>query len=188
MSPLLRKDRVWPTIIVALLGGNLALGFVLIRVANADPHFAVEPDYYRRAVQWDSTRAQAARNVALGWTWTPSLGAVRADSVPMMLAIAGPDGASIDSALVTVEARAIAHASEVITDTLVAQGGGWYGAALPIRRTGLWEFRIRAARGDTVATTELRLDARADGEAVVITDRPGSADSTRLRAGTRPAS
>lgn len=187
MSPLLRKDRIWPTIIVALLGGNLALGFVLIRVANADPHFAVEPDYYRRAVEWDSTRAQAARNVALGWRWTPSLGAVRGDSVPMMLAIAGPDGAPIDGALVTIEARAVAHASEAITDTLVSQGGGWYGASLPMRRIGLWEFRVRAVRGTETATTDLRLDARADGEATLVTDRPGTADTTRLRAGTRPA-
>jgi nitrogen fixation protein FixH len=187
MSPLLRKDRIWPTIIVVLLGGNLALGAVLIRVANADPHFAVEPDYYRRAVQWDSTRAQAARNVALGWTWTPSLGAVRGDSVPMMLAIAGADGVPVDSALVTLEARAVAHANDAITDTLVAQGGGWYGAALPIRRTGLWEFRVRALRGDATATTELRLEAHPDREATVVTARPGAADSTRLRAGTRPA-
>lgn len=187
MSPLLRKDRIWPTIVVLLLGGNLALGVVLIRVANADPHFAVEPDYYRRAVAWDSTRAQAARNVALGWTWTPSLGAVRGDRVPLMLAIAGPDGVPVDSALVTIEARAVAHANEAILDTLAAQGGGWYGATLPIRRTGLWEFRVRAVRGDATATAELRLEARADGEATLVTDRPGAADSTRLRAGTRPA-
>lgn len=187
MSPLLRKDRVWPTIVVALLGGNLALGAVLIRVANADPHFAVEPDYYRRAVDWDSTRAQAARNAALGWTWTPSLGAVRGDRVPMMLAITTRDGTPVDGATVTVEARAVAHASDVLVDTLAARGAGWYGTALPMRRTGLWEFRLRATRGETVATTELRLDARADGEAAVVTARPGAADSTRLRAGTRPS-
>ncbi|HET9133301.1 MAG TPA: FixH family protein [Gemmatimonadales bacterium] len=187
MSPLLRKDRIWPTIVVLLLGGNLALGVVLIRVANADPHFAVEPDYYRRAVQWDSTLAQAARNAALGWQWTPSLGAVRGDSVPMMLAIAGPDGAPVDGAQVTIEARAVAHANETIVDTLSAQGGGWYGASLPIRRTGLWELRVRAVRGDEVATTDLRLEAHADAEATVVSARPGAADPTRLRAGTQPA-
>ena len=29
-----------------------------MRIANDDPSFAIEPDYYRKAVTWDSTLAQ----------------------------------------------------------------------------------------------------------------------------------
>ena len=41
MKSLFRRDRIWPGIIIVTLGGNLALGVTLMRVANADPHFAV---------------------------------------------------------------------------------------------------------------------------------------------------
>ena len=51
------------TVLALTVAGNLWV----MRIANADPSFSVEPDYYRKAVDWDSTMAQRARNEALGW-------------------------------------------------------------------------------------------------------------------------
>ena len=45
MSPLIPKHRVWPAIIVAVLVIDVLVGLVLIRVANSDPHAAIEANY-----------------------------------------------------------------------------------------------------------------------------------------------
>jgi nitrogen fixation protein FixH len=186
MSPLLRRDRIWPAIIVSVLLGNVTLGIVLMRVANSDPHFAIEPDYYRRAVGWDTTQAQARQNLALGWQLQPTLGAVGGGEVPLTLLLTDAAGGPLDGASVSVEARAVAHANEVFVANLLPTGvAGAYTAGLPVARTGLWEIRVVAIRGDARLTAQLRLDARRDGPAVLVTDRPGLADPDRVAAGLR---
>lgn len=186
MSPLLRPERVWPTIIVTLLLGNVTLGVVLMRVASADPHFAVEPDYYRRAVGWDSTQAQARQNIALGWQVTPSLGGVGGGETPFTILLTDATGVPLDGASVSVEARAVAHAADLLTAHLLPTGTpGTYAAMLPVAREGLWEVRAVAVRGDARLTAELRLDARRGGPATVVTARPGAADPDRVAAGLR---
>jgi len=174
---LLRKDRIWPTLIVAALFGNVALGFVLIRVAKGDEHFAVEPDYYRKAVAWDSTMAQAVRNTALGWQLTPRLGAVQPDQdAILVLDVQDAAGLAVVGAVITIEAMPVAYAGEVLrTVMLPATEAGRYRAAMAMARTGLWELRIDVVRGTERFTSNLRLEASAAGEATVITERPGDA-------------
>lgn len=186
MSPLLRRDRVWPAIIITVLLGNVTLGIVLMRVANSDPHFAIEPDYYRRAVGWDRTQAQARQNLALGWQLQPTLGAVGGGEVPLTLALTDAEGAPLDGASVSVEARAVAHANELLVANLLPTGQpGTYAAGLEVTRAGLWEVRAVAIRGADQLTAQLRLDARHDGPARVVTERPGAADPDRVAAGLR---
>jgi nitrogen fixation protein FixH len=186
VSPLLRRDRVWPAIIVTALLGNVTLGIVLMRVAAADPHFAVEPDYYRRAVGWDTTQAQARQARALGWQVAPALGPVGGGEVALTLVLTDAAGAALDGASVSVEARAVAHANEPLVANLLPTGEpGTYAADLAVAREGLWEVRVVAIRGEDQLTTQLRLDARRDGPARVVTERPGAADPERVAAGLR---
>ena len=61
------KGRYWPVAIVGLLVSGAAANIGFMVVASRDATFAVEPDYYRKAVDWDRAMAQEARNVELGW-------------------------------------------------------------------------------------------------------------------------
>lgn len=172
---LIAKERIWPTLIIAALGGNLILGAVMIRVAAGDTHFAVEPDYYRKAVGWDSTMAQADRNNVLGWHAVPSLGAIRAGANDTLAITLRTDaGVAVTGAKVTIEAMPVAYANEVVRAALAADHEpGRYVAAVPMSRAGLWEVRLRAVRGAERFTTNLRLEASSTAAAVVITERPG---------------
>lgn len=174
---LLRKDRIWPTLVAAALFGNVALGFFLLRVAKGDEHFAVEPDYYRKAVAWDSTMAQATRNTALGWQLTPRLSAVQpGQEATLVLDVRDAAGLAVAGAVITIEAMPVAYATEVLRAAMLPNGAaGRYRAALAMSRTGLWELRITVVRGTERFTSNLRLEASAAGEAKVITDRPGAA-------------
>lgn len=171
------KERIWPTLIVVALLGNIVLGVVLVRVAGGDRHFAVESNYYQKAVSWDSTMAQDGRNRALGWVMVPSLGALqsgRADTLAVRVQTAS--GEPVVDAALTLEAMPVAYAGEVTRTTLSPTGEpGRYVAVGVINRAGLWELRFVAVRGSDRFTENVRLDASTTAVAAVVTARPGDA-------------
>lgn len=176
MSPLIPKNKVWPVIIITVLVLDVAVGFALVRVANSDPHAAIEADYYHKAVTWDSTQAQGRENVALRWTIAPSLGAIRGDhQARLALALRDSAGAAVTGAAITVEARQVAHAEEVVRSTLTAEGDSAYAAMLPLSRPGLWELRVVVTRAHERYTTQLRFDASTTDTARLVAARPGDA-------------
>jgi nitrogen fixation protein FixH len=186
VSPFIRKERIWPTIVVVVLAGYVVFGVVAARVASHDPHYAIEPDYYRKAVAWDSTLAQGRRSEALGWTLTPALGPI-GDGAATVLTIDLRDstGAAVQDADVSVEARQVAHADDVVRSALERVGDGTYVARMAIGRPGLWECRIVATRGADHYATSVRLDASATAMATVVAERPGDPLPARTKAGAR---
>lgn len=184
----IRKDRIWPTIITSILVGNLVLGVVLVRIATGDDHFAVEPDYYRRAIGWDTVQAQARHNVALGWQLAATVEPISlTDPTAVLLHLTDRDGAAVAVDQAQIEARPIAHASEVIRGTATTAGEpGVLRAVMPFHREGLWEFQVIVTRGAEHFTEMLRLDLSRQHAALLVRDRPGDADSTRTSRGTRP--
>jgi nitrogen fixation protein FixH len=188
MSPLIRKDRIWPTIIVGVLVVDVAVGLVLMRVAADDPHAAIEPNYYQKAVAWDSTLAQSHRNTALGWTLESSLGAITPGrEAPLTLRLHDAQGDAVVGATLQVEAMQVAHADEIVHATLTAAGDSNYVTELPMTRPGLWELRIVATRGSDRFTADLRLDASTTGDAQPVSARPGDAPTVKVKTVLRPA-
>lgn len=186
MSPLIRKDRIWPVAIVTVLTLYVAFGLIAARIATHDPNFAVEPDYYNKAVMWDSSLAQSHRSDALRWHLIPTLSAV-GKSKPATLAfdVRDSSGQIVTGARVSVEARQVAYAENVTSATLGERGDGDYAAQIPLARPGLWEFRVVATRGADRFATTLRMDASTTEDARVIEDRPGEASAASLKAGLR---
>ena len=66
-------------------------------------------------------------------------------------------GAPLLGAHVAIEARHNSRANRVLTAALEPRDVG-YGAAMPLGRTGLWEFRVRVTRGPDVFTATLMRD------------------------------
>lgn len=140
----------WPLLIGALLTLGVAVNVVLMVAATGDPSFSVEPDYYGKAVRWDDRMAQERRNADLGWR--VEIEAIPAgDGCTVAVAIVDRAGDPVEGADVTVEAFHNARASSVLKATLSATGTG-YTAPLPMRKAGLWEFRICARRGEETFT------------------------------------
>ncbi len=186
MSPLIGKSRLWPVLIVTTLVIFVTFTLLAARVASHDPHFAIEPDYYGKAIAWDSTLAEQRRAAALGWRLTPALGPVSAGrGAPLVLTLSDSLGAPITGASIAVEARQVAHADDVVRLTLTQGADARYTAALPLARSGLVELRIVATRASDRFSTSIRLDASATSMARVVDARPGDASPARLRAGAR---
>jgi nitrogen fixation protein FixH len=158
MTPVTHRRRGWgwPLGLALALVASAALNISFAIVASRDASFAVEPDYYRKSLEWDRTMAQADANQALGWSL-----AVHAEPAAdpgllrLVVTLRDRAGGRIDADLVTVEARHGARAAQVVAGTLAPATGDRYAADLPLRRAGLWELRLTAHRGREVFTKQI---------------------------------
>jgi nitrogen fixation protein FixH len=157
----MRGARLWPLAIAAVLGLTVAANTWIFWEARDRNAAAVEPDYYRKAVAWDSSMADERRSAALGWRAEAELGAVAAAGTALTVRLAGPDGAPLDGATVEVTAIHNLDALHHVDARLAPLGGGAYAARLPLRHVGLWELRLRAVRGADRYRVTLRRDAPA---------------------------
>lgn len=153
------RGRGWPALIVGLLVAGAGANLWLMFVATRDASFAVEHNYYEKALRWDETMAQEARNARLGWSVAVQLErAISPRGARIRARILDHDGAPVEGARVDLEAFASARASRVFTATLTPESAGAYGARLPFDHPGLWELRVRVERGDQVFTRTLDQD------------------------------
>ena len=157
----MKRGTWWPIGITTVLATTVAANLWVMRIANDDPSFAIEPDYYQKAITWDSTLAQARQDSILGWRLTPRLQAVTATGKTQIRAtLTDSSGTPISGAVVKVAAVPVARASEVHEATLVAAGAGEYAAQLDARRLGQWELRFDVRAGSTRFTEVARVEAR----------------------------
>ena len=147
----------WPVAIVGILFAQVAFGVWMARLAGADP-VAVEPEYYKRAVAWDTTMAQARRDRALGWTAAASLTAGTGAGATLRVTVADSAGTPVVADSARIEAFAVAHSKYPVTLPLTRTADGLLTAEIPTAVRGLWEVRLHATRGADVFTAKLRTD------------------------------
>jgi nitrogen fixation protein FixH len=145
----MKPEFKWPAIIVGALTVH-ALAWVAVAVlATSNPSYAVEEDYYDKAVAWDAKRHQDAVNADLGWTLDATVIPATSPGGPAVLTATLVDrsGEPVDDAAIAVEAFHNARADLILHAQLGVDGGGRYTAELPMRRNGRWELRFTAQRG-----------------------------------------
>jgi nitrogen fixation protein FixH len=156
----MKRGMWWPIGITGVLAATVAANIWVAVIANDDPSFAIEQDYYQKAITWDSTLAQGRENVKLGWRLTPRLGIVaKTGKAQVTATLTDSAGAPISAALVKVSALAVARANEVHETTLAALGAGEYGAQFDSRRQGQWELRFDVRAGPVHFTDIARVEA-----------------------------
>jgi nitrogen fixation protein FixH len=145
-----KSRRFWPLFLAGILLAGVAANVALLVVANGDPSFAVERDYYAKALRWDRTQDELRASRALGWAL--ALAARPSARGPgwteIEVTLTDRDGAPVPDAVVALEAFHHARAGEIFESVLAPAGPGVYRAELAARRGGSWELRLRATRGD----------------------------------------
>jgi len=151
----------WPVLLALLLGAGVLANVYFMCRAVSDPSFAVEPDYYQKAVAWDAHQAQARDNVTLGWSVAlevapadPATGQAR-----VLARVVDRDGRPVTGLAVGLEAFHNARAAEIVKASLGETPDHAYAAEVGVSRPGLWEFRVSAARGTETFTAVIDQDA-----------------------------
>lgn len=156
----MKKGMGWPIGVTVVLATVVAANIWVAVKANSDPSFAIEPDYYKKAVAWDSSMAQDRHNTALNWSLNPVLGTFGSDSgATLRVRITDAAGVAIRNATVHVAALYNARAGTIYTATLAADGAGGYAGALPVHHAGQWELRFDVTRGADRFTSTARVEA-----------------------------
>lgn len=156
----MKRGLGWPIGITAILVVFVVANLLVMRLANDDPAFAIEPDYYNKAVAFDSTMATERRSAALGWSASATI--AQGNAGPMVtVTLADARQRPIIGASVTIDARFNARANDVLTATLREAEPGQYTAPLAVRHAGQWEVRIIARRGTDRFVASTRAEAPA---------------------------
>lgn len=148
---MMKQGWHWMVLVGFLMAIVLVANLILIYFATSDPSFAVEEDYYQKALDWDERRAQQAANAALGWTVSFDVARARNPdgTVEVRTRLEDAAGMPVRDAAVRIEAFHNARAAHVLRARLEEDPNGGYVAKLPLRRPGLWEFRLEAQRGES---------------------------------------
>ena len=159
-SPSTRTTSFWAWVPVLLLGSMFVGLGSMAYVAVNDPGFALEPNYYDKAVHWDRSQAEASASRQLGLKVEVSqpLALTDAGKLELQLTIHDRQGASFAGAQVQVEAFANARASRIEHVTLSEAAPGVYRAEIAHGLPGLWELRLDVRRGAELYREVLRRD------------------------------
>jgi nitrogen fixation protein FixH len=156
----MKRGMWWPIGIAGVLATTVAANIWVAVIANDDPSFAIEPDYYRKAVAWDTALAQGRRNVVLGWRLTPTTGPIASDGGMLISAhLTDSTGAVISDAVVKVAALPVSRASDVHEATLAPAGPGLYTTRVSRGRPGQWELRFDVRARSMHFTDVARVEA-----------------------------
>ncbi len=149
---------IWALFPVGLLALLLTIQVFMVSVATNDPAFAVEEDYYRRAVEWDRHAAQLATNRQLAWdvAWAVAARSERIGQLEVRLE--NPNGRPIADASVELVAFPNARSSQRQTLKARELTPGHYATPFELTHPGLWEFRLTAQAGGQKFTSVKQLD------------------------------
>jgi len=141
--------------VVALLVFMASMMAVLFYAASGDPTHVVEPDYYNKAMKWDSTAAVRDESIRQGWQvvldFRPVPGEMLAEAgaeVPntlVVVQIKDSTGLAVKNVAVHLRTYFSARADRVFEADMQAMGEE-FGAAFRLGPPGLWEFEVLARR------------------------------------------
>ena len=139
--------------IAALLAGHVLAVLVMVYVATRDRSFAVEPDYYQKALHWDDIATARARNQRFGWKLTIDIGRHKSDLGEQTVSCRLSDGAGrpLEGALIDMVAFS-PRAGQWLTTMMAEDAPGRNRDFLPLPPPGLWEFRLVVHHGYDVLT------------------------------------
>ena len=159
----MKRGIGWPIGVAAILAVTVGVNIWVAIIAGDDPSFAIEKDYYKKAITWDSTMAQERVNQRLGWHLVPTLGRVQSKGqTPLSVTLVDSSGVAISDATITVSALYNARAANVLTAQLTRDASA-YEVQLPIAHAGEWELRFDVRRGTERFTAVTRVDAISGG-------------------------
>ena len=165
----MKAGMQWPIGIVVILATSVAGNVAFMRAANNDPAFAIEPEYYKKAVAFDTIMNEAQSSAALGWTANASLELDAGGQARAQVQLTDRSGKAIIADSVIVHAFFIARANDVVKARLAASAdeSGMYGAMIPVLHRGQWEMRVHAFRNREHFITTVRRDVSVAASAAI---------------------
>ena len=155
-----KKGSYWPWLLVGLLVSGSSFNLYMVHRALSDPSFAVEKNYYKKALQWDQTMAQKRTNAKLGWAIKanvkPHLKKNKA-SIKVHAKVVDKSGQVVKDAHVSFEAFHNARSARRFNKDMRRYNDS-HNTTIPTYRQGIWVFQYTVLRGKQRFTQTLRTE------------------------------
>ena len=156
----MKKGAAWPYLIAGALALHVVVSLVVVFFATSDASYAVEEDYYQKAIDWDQKRAQDRTNASLGWRFEFEVLPPEqpGDQPRLEVTLRNEAGDPLTGATVTVEAFHNSRSDDILRASLLEiDEPGVYRATLPMQHNGRWEMRFVVERdGQRLTHSETR--------------------------------
>lgn len=153
------RGRFWMFLPVMLLGASVAGWIVMVRLAVDDPGFSLEPDYYKKAVEFDAREARRREADDVGFRVDVESFARDEKKTLLRIRVSDRSGALLDAARVRGVGFSNARAARVVPLTFRSAGAGIFVAEFDDEvHLGLWELRLEISRGDIEIERVVRAD------------------------------
>lgn len=161
----MKPGMAWPIGIVAILATSVIGNLVMMRVANNDPSFAVEDDYYQRAVNFDTTMHQQSQSDALGWSAVVTIDGVHDGSGVLRVQLRDRNALAIAADSVVAVAFYNARANDRARLALVhtpSDSAGVYQHVIKTPHPGQWVVQVEAWRAREHFVSAARVEVADD--------------------------
>ena len=146
----MKPGALWPWVIGGALVLHVVVSLGVVFFAASDASYAVEEDYYEKAINWDKKRAQDRTNDELGWVLTFSAAppTVPGERPRLDVRLADANEEPLIGATISLETFHKAHSDKIIRLEIDAtEKAGLYTASPQMRNNGLWELRFTVDLG-----------------------------------------
>jgi nitrogen fixation protein FixH len=136
--------RFWVSLVICLLGIQLSIGYVAIRLAGNDPSVAIVPDYHEASLHWDEHKSAISAPSRLGLVTDLDVSRVSNanGSRAIVFAITGDGGVDLSNLEVTAMIYHHARASNVQTLALLKAGDGRFMTNAMMPNDGIWQVNV----------------------------------------------
>ena len=156
----MKKGFLWPAVIVSALAIHVVVSLVVVFIATSDPSYAVEEDYYQKAINWDEKRAQDRTNENLDWNLEFSVSPPEqpGEQPKVELTLENQLGLPLTGAAVSIETFYNSLSGDILRAHFPATDeSGRSEITLPMKHNGRWELRFTAQHnGETFTHSEIR--------------------------------
>ena len=145
----MKPGSLWPVIVAGALAFHVVASLVVVFIATSDPSYAVEEDYYQKALHWNDKRAQDRMNDSLGWSIEFSVDppAKPGDQPTLEARLQDGHASPLNDATISLEAFHNARSGDIVRIDLTPAGDGIYRASFPADHNGRWELRFTIDHG-----------------------------------------
>lgn len=149
----------WPWFLVTLLTFGCGMNIYMVIVAVNDPSFAIEKNYYKKAIDWDKTMAQNSMNAQLKWRLDLKTEPVLVNKkarLQFKVKVFDRNGKLLPDVHVSAEVFHNARSRRRSNVDLVRRSNNVHQGDISFHRRGLWVFHFTVVKGKLQFTQKLR--------------------------------
>ena len=147
----MKAENAWKWMPFWLLFSTVVFAAWRIQLVLGDEHFAAVENYYEAAEDWDAHMEEVRASAALDWSvqFQTAYAAAAGESEVVFL-VKDADGNPVQGLSGSLHAFHNAYPRDTFDPVLTESPPGHYATKLPLRRSGVWQWKLKFVRSEEV--------------------------------------